>query len=192
LLGRTLLGRTLPGRTLLGRLTLTVALCGGVLAVGPVAAEAKPGRIGPPVSTPAAPCEHVVHGAAVDRQAQLAYLCQDGAVVKQFPITGSNIQPHPGDYRVYAKSAVALSTVGGHGLLQLRYFVAFARGVFQHARIGFHEDPIRRNGQFLEPLDQIGTAATRGQSSGCIRMLPSDAAALFAWLHYGDPVEVVT
>ena len=79
--------------------------------------------------------------------------------------------PDPALYHVYAKSMNTSSRFGGH-YSTMTHFVAFARGERTGARIAFHTVPVLRNGEFVQPLDSVGTDERFGDSSGCIRVLP--------------------
>jgi lipoprotein-anchoring transpeptidase ErfK/SrfK len=52
--------------------------------------------------------------------------------------------------------------------------------------------PKDADGEYVQPLDSVGTAELHGDSSGCIRVLPDDAELIWRWLSIGDTVTVVT
>ena len=136
-------------------------------------------------------CPDTPHGAIIDRESQRAALCDNGAITVQFPITTASSQPDPGTYKVYAKDLNASSNFGGH-YSTMTHFVAFTRGKYKGARIAFHSVPKLSNGEWLQPLDSVGTAAYHGESSGCIRLLPDDAVTLWDWLAIDDEVRVIS
>jgi len=92
---------------------------------------------------------------------------------------------------VYAKDLDASSTLTGE-YSTMTHFVAFTYGKYQGARIAFHSVPRYSNGEFVQPLDSVGTAEMHGESSGCIRVLPEDAEQIWDWLDVGDTVIVVS
>ena len=132
-------------------------------------------------------CPTTPHAVAVDRDRQRAWLCEDGRAVYEFPFTGAVTQPDPGTYPVYAKDLQAYSTLSGERS-DMTHFVAFTYGKFQGARIAFHSVPVRRDGSFLQPLESVGDVSMRGQSAGCLRVLPDDAVRVWDWLAIGDEV----
>ncbi len=147
-----------------------------------------------PTTLPAGPdlgCAPTGSSAAVDRLAQRAWLCEDGRIVKDFPITSAWSMPDPGEYPIYAKDLHASSTFGGH-YSTMTHFIAFTYGKNTGARVAFHSVPVLTNGQFVQPLDSVGTLARRGDSSGCIRVLPDDSVMLWDALDVGDVVTVLT
>ena len=135
-------------------------------------------------------CPTTPHAVAVDRDRQRAWLCEDGRAVYEFPFTGAITQPDPGTYPVYAKDLQAYSTLSGERS-DMTHFVAFTYGKFQGARIAFHSVPVRRDGTFLQPLESVGDVSMRGQSAGCLRLLPDDAVRVWDWLAIGDEVRVI-
>jgi hypothetical protein len=74
----------------------------------------------------------------------------------------------------------------------MTHFVAFTYGKVSGARIAFHSVPTYRNGEFAQPLSTVGALTQRGDSEGCIRVLPDDAQAIWDWLSIGDEVRVIT
>ena len=135
-------------------------------------------------------CPTTPHAVAVDRDRQRAWLCEDGRAVYEFPFTGAVTQPDPGTYPVYAKDLQAYSTLSGERS-DMTHFVAFTYGKYQGARIAFHSVPVRRDGTFLQPFESVGDVSMRGQSAGCLRLLPDDAVRVWDWLAIGDEVRVI-
>jgi hypothetical protein len=107
------------------------------------------------------------------------------------PITTAWDQPRPGSYAVYAEDRVTTSTFGGR-FSYLDHFVAFARGIHTGARVGFHAVPRSGAGVYFQPFETVGQLARRGESSGCIRLLPHDAVRIWDWLSVGDAVVVIS
>jgi hypothetical protein len=140
----------------------------------------------------AAGCPDAGHGAVVDRARQRAWLC-DGPfrAGPELRVTTAISQPLPGTYPVYAKVPVTTSTFGGH-FSYLDDFVAFTHGLRTGARIAFHAVPRTRAGGYLQSFDSLGDLSRRGESSGCVRVLPAEAERVWAWLSVGDPVTVIT
>lgn len=143
------------------------------------------------VDGPAVECPSTAHGAIVDRASQRAWLCGDGAIVTALPITSAWSMPDPGTYPVYAKDLKATSTFGGH-FSRMTHFVAFTYGRRTGARIAFHSVPTLGDGTFVQTLDSVGQLDLRGESSGCIRVLPDDAVRIWDWLSIGDEVHVIS
>jgi peptidoglycan hydrolase-like protein with peptidoglycan-binding domain len=161
--------------------------------VGRVTAQAMGIWAGPLGPLPATDddCPDTGHGAIVDRANQRGALCADGVITYEFPITTAISQPDPGTYPVYAKDLNASSTFGGH-YSTMTHFVAFTRGKYKGARIAFHSVPTLNNGEYVQTLDSVGTAAMHGQSSGCIRVLPDDSVKIWDWLGIDDEVHVIS
>jgi hypothetical protein len=136
-------------------------------------------------------CPITPHGAVIDRDRQRAYLCDNGVALPEFVITTAMNQPDPGIYPVYAKTMHTFSRFGGH-YSTMTHFVAFARGEDTGARVAFHTVPKLKNGEYVEPLDGVGTLAHWGDSSGCIRVLPEQGQVIWDWLQKGDQVHVIT
>jgi len=106
-------------------------------------------------------------------------------------VTTAISQPVPGTYHVYAKDLVANSTFGGH-FSYLDNFIAFTRGVNTGARIAFHAVPRDAAGAAFQPLATVGAPEWRGQSSGCIRVLPDQSGTIWNHLEVGDTVVVIS
>lgn len=160
--------------------------------VGPQTATQLGSWVGPAVLPPdPATCPETGRSAVVDRFNQRSWLCEAGQITKLMPITSAISQPDPGTYEVYAKDMNASSTLTGE-YSTMTHFVAFTYGKYQGARIAFHSIPKYSNGEYVQPLDSVGTQELFGDSSGCIRVLPEDAELIWSWLDIGDTVKVVT
>lgn len=136
-------------------------------------------------------CRGLEHGVIVDRAVQRGWYCTEEKVLSHFVLTSSDLQPDPGDYSVYAKNIQAWSTEFGPPST-MTHFVAFTRGKFQGARIAFHSVPKYSDGSWAQPLDSVGTMEHFGDSSGCIRLLPQDAEAVWDFLELGGTVRVIS
>ena len=161
--------------------------------VGRVTAQAMGIWAGPLGPMPATndDCPDSPHGAIVDRANQRGALCADGVITYEFPITTAMSQPDPGTYPIYAKDMNASSTLTGQ-YSTMTHFVAFTKGKYMGARIAFHSIPKYSNGEYIQPLDSVGTLAMHGESSGCIRVLPDDAVKIWDWLGIDDEVRVIS
>ncbi len=135
-------------------------------------------------------CPTTPHAAVIDRDRQRAWLCENGFALPEFVITTAIGQPEPGTYPVYAKSMNASSRLGGH-YSTMTHFVAFTRGERTRARVAFHTVPVLTNGEYAQPLASVGTQVRRGDSAGCIRVLPEQGQVIWDWLQKGDEVRVV-
>lgn len=149
-----------------------------------------------PTTTTLAPvldpnCPATPHGAVIDRDRQRAWLCDNGVALPEFVITTAIDQPDPGTYPVYGKSMHTSSRLGGH-YSTMTHFVAFTRGEKTHARVAFHTVPVLRNGEYVQPLESVGTEERHGDSAGCIRVLPEEGQIVWDWLQIGDEVHVIT
>ena len=144
-----------------------------------------------PVAAVNEDCPDTSHAAIVDRANQRGWLCADGALVTEFKLTSAWSQPDPGTYEVYAKDLNASSTISG-SYSTMTHFVAFTRGKYKGARIAFHSMPKNSNGDYLQPLDTLGTEEAHGLSAGCIRVHPDDAVKIWDWLSMGDEVRVIS
>jgi peptidoglycan hydrolase-like protein with peptidoglycan-binding domain len=152
--------------------------------VGPQTATEIGAWVGPDVLPPdPATCPGSGRSAVVDRFNQRAWLCESGDITLS--------QPDPGTYSVYAKDLAASSTISGE-YSEMTHFVAFTYGKYQGARIAFHSVPTYADGEFVQPLNSVGSAELYGASAGCIRVLPDDAELIWNWLDVGDTVTVVT
>lgn len=141
-----------------------------------------------PVMDPS--CPTTPHAAVIDRDRQRAWLCDNGFALPEFVISTAIEQPDPGTYPVYAKSMNASSRLGGH-YSTMTHFVAFTRGERTGARVAFHTIPVLKDGEYVQPLASVGTQARRGDSAGCIRVLPEQGQVIWDWLQKGDEVRVV-
>ncbi len=160
--------------------------------VGPQTATQLGSWVGPEVLPPdPATCPETGRAAVVDRFNQRSWLCEAGEITDLMPITSAISQPDPGTYQVYAKDMNASSTLTGE-YSTMTHFVAFTYGKYQGARIAFHSIPKYSSGDYVQPLDSVGTQELFGESSGCIRVLPEDAELIWSWLDIGDTVKVVT
>ena len=160
--------------------------------VGPQTATEIGAWVGPDVLPPdPATCATSGRSAVIDRFNQRTWLCESGEITEVMPMTSAVSQPDPGTYEVYAKDLNASSTLTG-GYSEMTHFVAFTYGKYQGARIAYHSVPTYSNGEYVQPLDSVGTAELHGDSSGCIRVLPDDAVLIWNWLDIGDTVTVVT
>ena len=91
----------------------------------------------------------------------------------------------PGTYPVYAKDMNSSSSSKA-GLSTMTHFVAFTHGKFRGARIAFHSLPVwASNGEWVQPPDSVGDLERRGESAGCLRVLPDDAVRVWDWLADG-------
>ena len=154
----------------------------GTIDGGGPAAVADPD----PATCPATP-----RGVVVDRANQRAWLCFAGIVVRVMPITSASDQPDPAVYEIYAEDLQTTSYYGPRPSV-LDHFVAFTRGKYEGARIGFHAVPRYRDDTLAQSLETVGTPELFGASSGCIRLRPEDALALWDFLAVGDQVHVIT
>lgn len=146
----------------------------------------------PPVPDPEpSTCADIAHGAVIDREFQRSWLCTEGEISHVFPITTAWDQPDPGDYEVEQKDMEASSILTGE-YSEMTHFVVFTYGKYQGARVGFHSVPTYPGGEFIQPLDSVGTAELRGESNGCIRVLPDDAQLIWDHLDFGDAVRVIS
>jgi len=154
-------------------------------------ATSTPTTMSPAVtSAPAGACPPTHHGAAVDRDRQIGWLCADGVPIDEFPVTGAVSQPDAGTYAVYAKDETSSSHTHGRRS-SMTHFVAFTYGKYRGARIAFHSVPTYDDGTFVEPLESVGDPTWRGDSGGCFRVLPDDAARIWDHLAIGDEVRVL-
>ena len=140
---------------------------------------------------PDAGCAETGPSAAIDRDAQRAWLCLDGYITTEFAVSTAWSLPDPGEYQVFAKDRVTTSTFGGH-VSTLKNFVAFTLGENTGARVAFHSIPVLSDGSLIQPIDSVGDLARRGESSGCIRVLPEISRLIWDTLSIGDPVTVLT
>jgi L,D-transpeptidase catalytic domain len=190
-----------PLLAVVSALCVLVAPAGGDVAMAARRPPPRPPRLAPQYDDVAAPvrpewvdsasCPAQGHAAVVDRAHQWAWLCGDGRVTRDFPMTSARSQPDPGTYDVYAKDMRSSSTISG-AYSEMTHFVAFSRGKFRGARIAFHSVPTYRDGSYVQPLDSVGSPELFGASAGCLRVRPDDAVAVWDWLAMGDDVIVVS
>lgn len=146
----------------------------------------------PPLPDPdPATCKAEGRSAVVDRDRQLAWLCTDGAIDEVMVMTSARTQPDPGEYEVYAKDMDAWSNLSGRKST-MTHFVAFTYGKYQGARIALHSMPKYEDGSWIQPLDTLGDPEWHGDSAGCIRVHPDDAAVVWDHLVVGDTVIVIS
>jgi hypothetical protein len=119
-----------------------------------------------------------------ERAAHLWVVGADGAVLRDYPVTGRAGRPKPGVYHVYSKSTVA---VNPGEKLRFEYMVRFAVGI-TGARIGFHTIPRYYDGVPIQSESQLGRAIGAG---GCVRQTRADARWLYGWSRVGDTVVVL-
>ena len=70
--------------------------------------------------------------------------------------------------------------------------MAFTRGKYEGARIGFHAVPRYSDGTLAQPPESVGTAELFGDSAGCIRLRAEDAVAVWDFLAVGHQVHVIS
>lgn len=145
----------------------------------------------PPPEPDEATCEGLGDAAVLDREFQRAWLCADDEIMHVFPVTTARDQPDPGDYEVEQRSLEASSILTG-SYSEMSHFVVFTYGKFQGARVGFHSVPIYPNGEYVQPLESVGTKELWGDSNGCIRALPDDAVKVWDHLDFGAIVRVIS
>ena len=145
----------------------------------------------PPPEPDSATCEDIGTAAVIDREFQRSWLCADDEIIHVFPVTTAWDQPDPGDYEVEQKDREASSILTG-SYSEMSNFVVFTYGKYQGARVGFHSVPIYPDGEYVQPLDSVGTEELRGDSNGCIRALPEDAERIWNHLDFGDVVRVIS
>ena len=147
-----------------------------------------------PVTTipppPDAGCAATGPSAVLDRDQQHAWLCLDGYITTEFAISTAWSMPDPGVYQVYAKDRTSTSTFGGH-ITTLKNFVAFSYGENTGARVAFHSIPILPDGSLVQPIESVGDLSRRGESSGCIRVVPDISQLIWDTLSIGDTVTVL-
>lgn len=180
-------------RRLLAATAVATVLLGGLAPV-----QARPPMLVAPnrlerVNAPLDPqrCPRMLRLAVVDRASQRAWLCQGMRVVHEFPVTTARDQPDPGWYQVYARDMQAWSSIDGVPVT-MSHFVAFTRGKYEGARVGFHSVPVYRDGTWAQPADSVGTIEHFGDSAGCIRVLPADAQAVWDHLRLGGWVIIAS
>jgi peptidoglycan hydrolase-like protein with peptidoglycan-binding domain len=144
-----------------------------------------------PIEALGGQCPEKGNAAIIDRDGQRGWLCADGVLGPEFPLSSAWSQPDPGTYEVYDKDLEASSNLNGQ-YSTMTHFVAFSKGKFRGARIAFHSVPKFANGEYVQSLDSIGDPAMRGLSAGCLRVLPDDAVRIWEFLEVGDRVKVIS
>ena len=189
--GVTLLGGTDSSSTT--RVNAAASSVDSTLAAATLAPTTLAPTTAPPSTItrkPDAGCAANGLSAALDRDQQQAWLCLDGYITTQFPVSTAWSMPDPGVYQIYAKDRVTSSTFGGH-LTTLRNFVAFSYGENTGARVAFHSIPVLPDGSLEQPIDSVGDLSRRGESSGCIRVAPDMSELIWDTLSLGDTVTVL-
>lgn len=143
----------------------------------------------PALGTPGdnADCPGGRRAAVVYRRLQRGVLCENGTITLVFAVTTHRRVPDEGFYRVLSKNLDVTSTVGGH-ISKMRYFTAFTP---VSPRIAFHSVPKDLKGNYLQPLDSVGSPEVFGASAGCIRVLPEVAEYIYGFLRRGDRVRII-
>ena len=154
------------------------------------------GASGAPRPTQAPPdpatCPATAHGAVVDRANQRAWLCTDGRIVRVMAITTARDQPDPGVYPVYAED---LQTTNSYRRAHRASSTASWPSPAASTRAPASAStpcPTSATGRWLQPLETVGTQALFGASSGCIRVRPADAVAVWDHLAVGDEIHVIS
>ena len=108
----------------------------------------------------------------------------DGAVLRDYPVTGRPGWPRPGTYHVFAKDTATASPTYG---VTFRWMVRFAHG---HALdIGFHDIPRWiGSGRPIQSERDLGAPIGHG---GCVRQTTAQARWLFGWASIGTTVVVL-
>ena len=108
----------------------------------------------------------------------------DGAVLRDYPVTGRPGWPRPGTYHVFSKVPVAASPKY-HVVFD--WMVRFAHG--NELNIGFHDIPrLMGSGVRIQAEDQLGAPIGHG---GCVRQRTVDAKWLYSWAAIGTTVVVL-
>jgi peptidoglycan hydrolase-like protein with peptidoglycan-binding domain len=144
-----------------------------------------------PVDAVEGNCPDSGNAAIIDRDGQRGWLCEEGRLGPEFPLSSAWSQPDPGTYEVFDKDLESSSNIGGK-FSTMTHFVSFTYGKFQGARIAFHSVPRYANGEWVQPLDTVGDLDRRGESAGCLRVLPDDAQRIWDLLEVGDQVRVLS
>lgn len=119
-----------------------------------------------------------------DMSAQRVWLVREnGTALRSYPVSGSKHDNlSPGHYEVYSTSRHATSYTY---VETMEYMVRFTRG--ENAAIGFHDIPVRPDGEPVQTRAQLGEPL----SSGCIRQRQRDAKALWDFAPVGTEVVVI-
>jgi len=153
----------------------------GGAAVAPIPALAPAYRPTRPLPARSGTGRRIVYA---ETAAHLWVVGDDGAVIRDYAVTGRVGRPKPAVYHVYSKSTVA--TNPGEKL-RFEYMVRFAVGL-TGARIGFHTIPRYVDGLPIQSENQLGRAIGSG---GCVRQTRADAQWLYGWSRVGDAVVVL-
>ena len=153
----------------------------GGAAVAPIPALAPAYRPTRPLPARSGTGRRIVYA---ETAAHLWVVGDDGAVIRDYAVTGRVGRPKPAVYHVYSKSTVA--TNPGEKL-RFEYMVRFAVGL-TGARIGFHTIPRYVDGVPIQSESQLGRAIGSG---GCVRQTRADSVWLYGWSRVGDPVVVL-
>ncbi len=143
----------------------------------------------PALGTPGDPadCPGGRRSAVVYRKLQRGVLCENNTITLVFAVTTHRRVPDEGYYRVLSKNLNVTSTVGGH-ISKMRHFTAFTP---VSPRIAFHSVPKDLQGNYVQPLDSVGSPEVFGASAGCIRVLPEVAEYIYGFLRRGDRVRII-
>jgi len=179
----TLLASTLPATTLPAATNSASTIPATTIPATTIPATTVP----PP---PDVGCAETGPSAALDRDQQRAWLCLGGQITTEFLVSTAWSMPDPGVYQIYAKDRTTTSTFGGH-ISTLRNFVAFSYGENTGARVAFHSIPVLGDGSLMQPIDSVGDLSRRGESSGCIRVVPEISQLIWDTLSIGDTVTVL-
>ena len=153
----------------------------GGAAVAPIPALAPAYRPTRPLPARSGTGRRIVYA---ETAAHLWVVGDDGAVIRDYAVTGRVGRPKPAVYHAYSKSTVA--TNPGEKL-RFEYMVRFAVGL-TGARIGFHTIPRYVDGLPIQSENQLGRAIGSG---GCVRQTRADAQWLYGWSRVGDAVVVL-
>ena len=128
-------------------------------------------------------CPDTPHGAIVDRANQRGALCADGDHHVRVPDHDGDEPARPGhlpDVREGHERQQHVRRALQHDDplrgVHPRQVQGCPHRVPQHAQVS--------NGEYVQPLDSVGSRAMHGESSGCIRVLPDDAVKIWDWLSH--------
>lgn len=119
-----------------------------------------------------------------EQAAHVWIVAADGAVLRDYKVTGRPGRPGPGTYHVLSKSPIA---VNPGQKLRFEHMVRFTHGV-TGAAIGFHTIPRTYQGVPIQKVTDLGKAIGSG---GCVRQKRIDARWLYRWVKVGDTVVVL-
>ena len=139
-----------------------------------------------------ATCPATLRGAVVDRQAQRAWLCEVGAIVRVMPITSAGDQPDPGDLRGLRRGPV--DDVVLRAGSRARSTTSWRSRAASTRAPASASTPCPATATARSPSRSRASAAPElfGASSGCIRLRPEDAAAVYDFLAVGHQVHVIS